>query len=78
MFRYKTDVLWELKVSGYSTHRLREDKILGGKAIEALRKKEMVGIHVLERICGILNRQPGELIEYVPDEEGIKEGEDIE
>lgn len=78
MFRYKTDVLWELKVSGYSTHRLREEKILGGKAIEALRKKDMVGIHVLERICRILDKQPGDLIEYVPEEVGVKEGEEIE
>ena len=69
MFLYKTDILWELKVNGYTTTRLRKEKLLGEKAITTIRKGEVVGIHTLDRICGLLNKQPGELILYVPDSE---------
>lgn len=65
MIRYKIPILEEIKKAGYSTARLRCEKLLGENAIQSLRHDEMVGISTLNKICRILNRQPGELIEYV-------------
>lgn len=67
MLTYKIDVLETLKESGYNTTRLRKEQILGESAIQSLRKGEMVGIKTLEKICDILDMQPGNIIKYVED-----------
>ena len=65
MFVYKFDVLEALKEAGYNTTRLRKEKLLGENAIQTLRKGEMVGIIALEKICKLLDMQPGNIIKYV-------------
>ncbi len=69
MFVYKFDVLENLKESGYNTTRLRKEKLLGENAIQSLRRGEMVGIIALEKICKLLDMQPGNIIKYVESEE---------
>lgn len=69
MFVYKFDVLDTLKESGFTTTRLRKDKLLGENAIQSLRRGEMVGIIALEKICKLLDMQPGNIIKYVEDDE---------
>lgn len=68
MFVYKFDVLESLKEAGYNTARLRKEKLLGENAIQSLRRGEMVGIIALEKICKLLDMQPGNIIKYVEDE----------
>ena len=72
MFVYKFDVLESLKESGYNTARLRKEKLLGENAIQSLRRGEMVGIIALEKICYLLDMQPGNIIKYVENEEKQK------
>lgn len=69
MFVYKFDVLESLKEAGYNTVRLRKEKLLGENAIQSLRRGEMVGIIALEKICKLLDMQPGNIIKYVEDED---------
>lgn len=69
MLTYKIDVLETLKESGYNTTRLRKEQIVGESAIQSLRKGEMVGIKTLEKICDMLDMQPGNIIKYVEDTE---------
>lgn len=69
MLKYKIDVLETLKESGYNTTRLRKEQIVGESAIQSLRKGEMVGIKTLEKICDILDMQPGNIIKKVEDTE---------
>ena len=69
MFVYKFDVLDTLKESGFTTTRLRKDNLLGENAIQSLRRGEMVGIIALEKICKLLDMQPGNIIKYVEDDE---------
>lgn len=69
MFVYKFDVLESLKEAGYNTTRLRKEKLLGENAIQSLRKGEMVGIIALEKICKLLDMQPGNIIKYVNENE---------
>lgn len=67
MLVYKIDVLDTLKESGYNTTRLRKEKLLGENAIQSLRRNEMVGIIALNKICRLLDMQPGNIIKYVED-----------
>ena len=65
MFAYKINVLETLKENGYNTTRLRKEKLVGENAIQSLRRGEMVGIIALEKICAILDMQPGNIIKYI-------------
>lgn len=65
--RFKIDVLQALKDKGYSTYRLRKEKIMGEATIQQLRNGEIVSWENLSRICGLLQCQPGDLLEYVPE-----------
>ena len=69
MFVYKIDVLKALKERGYNPTRLRREKLLGENAIQSLRHGEMVGIIALDKICGLLEEQPGNIIEFVEESE---------
>lgn len=66
---YKTDVLEALKEKGYSTYRLNKDKILGQSTITKLNKNEFISLSTLSTICDLLRCQPGDLLEWVPDDE---------
>lgn len=65
MFVYKFNILEALKEAGYNTARLRKEKLLGENAIQSLRRGDMVGIIALEKICSLLDMQPGNIIKYV-------------
>lgn len=69
MITYKINVLETLKESGYTTTRLRKDKLLGENAIQSLRRGDMIGIIALEKVCTLLDMQPGNIIKYVEDPE---------
>lgn len=64
-FKYKIDIMDALKSAGYSSTRLRNEKLLGESYMTQLRRGEMVSWKALETICGLLKCQPGELIEFV-------------
>lgn len=64
MFIYKINILDALKEKGYNTNRLRKERLLGENAIQSIRNNKMVGMSALEKICSLLDCQPGNLIEY--------------
>ena len=63
--RYKVDVLAELKNKGYSSTRIREEKLIGQSYLQQLRRGELVSWKTLDTICSLLECQPGDLIEFV-------------
>lgn len=65
MFVYKFNVLEALKEAGYTTAKLRKENLLGENAIQSLRQNEMVGMIALEKICALLDMQPGNIIKYI-------------
>ena len=65
--KYKIDVLAAIKDAGYSTYKLRREKILGESVIQQLRNGTLVSWQNMERLCQLLNCQPGDILEYVPD-----------
>lgn len=64
MLVYKIDVLEELKKAGYTTFTLRKEKLLGENAIQYLREGKPIGAKALNSVCELLDRQPGDIIEY--------------
>lgn len=66
--RYKVDILDALKKAGYSSTRLRHEKIMGESYMSQLRRGELVSWKTIETICRLLNCQPGNILEYLPDE----------
>lgn len=65
---FKIDVLSVLKEQGYTTHRLRKEKLLSESTIQKLRTGEGVSWSNIETLCRLLNFQPGDLVEYIKDE----------
>ena len=65
--RYKVDILEELKKKGYSSTRIRNDKLIGQSYLQQLRNNELVSWKTLNTICGLLECQPADLIEDVKD-----------
>jgi len=65
---YKINVLDKLKAAGYSTYRIRKDKLLGEATVQRLRDGEPVSWENIATICGLLHCQPGDIMEYVEEE----------
>ena len=61
---YKINVLEALKAAGYSTYRIRTGRLLSEATLTRLRRNEMISMDSLEKICGMLRMQPGDVIEY--------------
>ena len=66
--RYKVDILLELKKKGYSSTRIREEKLIGQSYLQQLRRGELVSWKTLDTICALLECQPGDLIEFEKEE----------
>ena len=67
MIIYKKDIMSELKDKGYTSYRLRHEKIMSEKNMTNIRNKK-VTMAVLNQICQLLDCQPGEILEYLPDD----------
>ena len=65
--RYKIDILAELKKKGYSSTRIREEKLIGQSYLQQIRHGEIVSWKTIDTICALLECQPGDLIEYIPE-----------
>ena len=63
--RYKMDVLAALKAAGYSSTRIRNEKLIGQATLQQLRHGEIVSWATINTICRLLQCQPGDIVEYV-------------
>lgn len=66
--KYKIDVLAALKAAGYNTNRIRKEKLLSESTLQRLRKGELINGENLGKLCELLRCQPGDILEYVPEE----------
>lgn len=73
MIRYKIDVLSALKNIGYSTYKIQKGKIFNQSQLQQIRVNKILTQGALNKLCLLLNLQPGDILEYVPDELEIKE-----
>ena len=63
--RYKIDILAELKKNGYSSTKIREEKLIGQSYLQQIRHGEMVSWKTIDTLCALLGCQVGDLVEYV-------------
>lgn len=68
---YKIDILAALKAKGYTTYALRKKNILSESTVQKLRKGKGLSWDNIERLCSLLDCQPGDLMEYT--REPVKE-----
>lgn len=65
--QYKINVLAALKEKGYTTSRIRKEKLIGEATVQRLRHSQSVSYEVLAKLCELLDCQPGDILEYVTD-----------
>lgn len=82
MIRFKINVMQELKKRGFSANQLRNDQQgLSESTMQNIRTsyKNNTNISIntkaLNTICKLLKKQPGQLLEYVPDDQQKKKTE---
>lgn len=66
--KYKTNVLALLKNNGYTTYKLRKEKILGESTLQKMRTNILLSWAELNTVCTLLNCQPGDILEFIPDD----------
>ena len=59
-------LLDKLKENGYTTYRIRKEKLLGQRTLTALKHGEgNIDNKTLEKFCELFDCQPGDLMEYI-------------
>ena len=66
---YNMDILDALKSKGNNTNRLRKEKLLSESVIQGLRENRYITLPNISTICALLECQPGDLLEFIPDSE---------
>ena len=61
---YKIDILEALRGCGFSTYKIRKEKLLAESTVQAIRRGDLVSLDNIARICSMLNCQPGDILEY--------------
>lgn len=77
MISYEKLVL-KLKQNNISQYKLKQDKILGSATISKIFKDngvngESIDIKVVDKMCKLLDCQPGDILECIPDIEGYSD-----
>jgi Predicted transcriptional regulator len=60
-------VLKSLKDKGFTSYKLRRDKLFGEATIQKIRKSELVSWENINTICNLLDCQPGDILLYESD-----------
>jgi putative transcriptional regulator len=74
--KYKIEILPALKAIGYTQTRIREEKLIGQATLSQLRKGELVSWATIETLCRLLECQPGDILEYIPDDPNKPESDE--
>ena len=63
MLIYK-DILGQLSAAGFTTYRLRKEKLLSERTIQRIRDGDPINTTTIDAICTLLNCQPDKILEY--------------
>lgn len=63
--KYRLDVMAALKQAGYSSYRLRKERLLGEATIQKIRSGDIIYGDGLDKLCRLLNCQPGDILEHI-------------
>lgn len=67
MLLYKEGILLELKNKGYNTNRIRNEKLMAERQLQYIRDGK-VTIATINKLCRLLDCQPGDILQYLPDD----------
>lgn len=70
MLIYKIDILNALKEIGYTSYKIRKEKLIGEAQLTKIRNGEIASKETLNTLCRLLQCQPGDILEYIDDKEG--------
>lgn len=65
--QYKTDILTLLNENGFTTYKLRKEKLLSEGAMQSMRTGKPISWSNIEQLCRLLDCQPGDLLEFIND-----------
>ena len=73
MLKYKIDVYDALKRKGFTTYKAKTTNLLSQNTLNKIKNEDTaITLKALNAVCKILEMQPGQLLEYVRDEEDEK------
>lgn len=73
MLKWKVDLLVALKEKGYHPYKMRQERLFGEATIQKMRRGGLVSWAEFDRLCRVLEVQPGDLLEYVEEAGGPNE-----
>lgn len=65
---YKIDVVAALKAAGYTTYKIRKEKLIPESTLTKLREGKLVTLETIESVCKMLHCKPADILDYVDDE----------
>lgn len=57
-----------MEKQGLSTYKIRKEKIISESTLQKIRENRTITTDSIASLCEVLHCQPGDLMEYVPDE----------
>ena len=64
----KKDIISALKERGYSTYKIKQEKIFNQSQLQQLRDNKLLTQEALNKLCKLLKCQPGDILEYIEDD----------
>jgi len=62
--KYKIDIISALKDKGYSTYRIRKEKLFSESTLQKFRSNDTVSWENIERVCDLLGCDVGDIVTY--------------
>lgn len=66
--QYKFNIIRQLKSMGYTTARIRKEKIFSESTLQAFRSNQLVSFDTIFKLCDIFHCDIGNIIHYIPDQ----------
>lgn len=69
MLKYKFDILPALKKAGYTSYTIKVNNTFSQSTLTKFRNNDTtINLTNIDIVCKLLNCQPGDILEYVPDQ----------
>lgn len=67
MIIYDENIFNRLKDKGFSTYKIRKEKLISERTLQSIRDNKSVTVETIDVLCRLLNCQPGDIMSYTPD-----------
>lgn len=61
-------LLKKMKEHGVTSYTIKRDKIIGQATMKKIKEGGDIDTRTINKLCELLHCQPGDILEYVPDE----------